>query len=94
MTLVLMRHLISLDTDSAFAHVAHAVFSYLSGKTRRGGVTQPRWRWRERGKPLAHTRSHAQMHSGNTASVTIHPREKHTHSPSDSDEEGAGETPD
>lgn len=29
-----------------------------------------------------------------TASVAIHPGEKQTHTPSDSDEEGVGETPD
>lgn len=38
--------------------------------------------------------SHAQMHSGNAASVAIHPREKQTHTPSDSDEVGVRETPD
>lgn len=74
-------------------------FRYKSVKedSEEGGrdeVTQPRRRCEERGKPLAHTYSHAQMHSGNTASVTIHPRGKQTHSPSDSDEEGVGETPD
>lgn len=36
---------------------------------------------------------HTQMHSGNAASVAIHPRDEQTHKASDSDEQGIGGTP-
>lgn len=91
----------------SFAHVAQTAFRYLTfikafrhknvWEDSEGGGT---WRWLNRsrdgesGGSHWHTYSHAQMHSGNTASVAIHPREKQTHTPSDSDEEGVGETPD
>ena len=70
----------------------------MCGKTQKGGGTRT-WLNRgldgESGGSHWHTySSHAQMHSGTTASVAIHPREKQTHTPSDSDEEGVGETPD
>lgn len=55
-------------------------------------ATQPKLRW---GEWVGHWHAYrlAQMHSGNTASVAIHPREKQTRRPSDSDEQGVGERP-